>query len=94
MLDDMKRKANEIGESDRRSSHQTGFAVIALQSQLSQVLSSLQSMQEQFSDVVRELNVVKRKSSIHQLMMMNVLDFLNKNMNPDSESTFLTVSNF
>jgi hypothetical protein len=85
-LDDMKRKAADVNEMNGKPLSNTAF-VSQLQSQLSQVLISLQSMQEQFTEVVRELNDVKRKSAIHQLMMKNVLEFLNKNMN-DSDPAF------
>lgn len=85
LLDEIKRK---ISEADPLGKTQAGnnMAINQLQSQLTQVLSSVQSMQEQFTEVVRELNDVKRKSAIHQMMLKNVLQFLNKNMNPSSQS--------
>lgn len=88
MLEEMRRKAHESSTDTSGKNQSTNIAVNQLQTQLGQVLLSMKSMQEQFTEVVRELNDVKRKSAIHQLMMKNVLDFLNRNINPETESRF------
>ncbi|KAJ3225478.1 hypothetical protein HK099_006751 [Clydaea vesicula] len=82
LLDDIKStKARKSLELDKNSSQSSNQVIVQLQSQLAQVLMSVQSMQEQFTEVVRELNDVKRKGAIHQVMMRNVLLFMQEKRN-------------
>lgn len=58
-----------------------------LQTQVAQLLITVQNMQEQFSEVVKELSEVKRTSNVHQAMLKDAAGFLKPNSeDPDQLS--------
>ncbi|RUP51197.1 hypothetical protein BC936DRAFT_149435 [Jimgerdemannia flammicorona] len=75
LLDDIKRKAME-SETLRRETGDLHAHLAMMQVAQSDMMQQIAHLQENFSEVVRELAETKRKQGVQQQMMKNMMDFM------------------
>ena len=77
LLDDIKRKAME-SETLRRETGDLHAHMAMMQVAQSDMMQQITHLQENFSEVVRELAETKRKQGVQQQMMKNILDYMHQ----------------
>lgn len=88
MLDDIKRKAME-NDSMRRDNGDLSTHMAMMQVAQSDMLQQLAQLQENFSEVVRELAETKRKQGLQQQQMKSMMNVIQQHSGSQSKQKII-----